>query len=133
MSFLQIIGRVGREPETNQTAKGPVVNFSVAVSDGWGENEKTTWYRVAVFNEGLQAALKGEVYKGGLVAVEGNHRQNTYNDKVTEEILANRIYLVQALARSKRADAAPVGYAPNLKPAAEPTPAETAAQTIYEF
>ena len=42
-----IVGNLGRDPEMRYTPAGKAVtSFSVAVSDGFGENKKTIWFRV---------------------------------------------------------------------------------------
>jgi single-strand DNA-binding protein len=44
------MGRLGRDPEMRYTQKGkPVCNMSVAVDSGWGDNQKTIWFRVTAW------------------------------------------------------------------------------------
>lgn len=66
-----IIGRVGKDPEMRYTPTGkPVTNFSVATSSKYGDNEKTTWFRVSTWNKQAEACNQ-YVRKGMLVMVEG--------------------------------------------------------------
>ena len=80
---IDLIGFVGRDPETSTTAGGsPVTRFSVATNDRWkGKDgqlrEHTEWHRIVFF--GPQAAKVAEfVHKSTLVEVEGSVRSRTY-------------------------------------------------------
>lgn len=101
--LTQIVGGVGREPITKSTSKGDVVEFSVAQSDGFGDDAKTTWYDVSVWNEGLQAAIldsKNGIRKGSVVAINGVVKpQGQYNPKIS----AVQIGIVTFFDRSKAA------------------------------
>ena len=44
---VTITGNLGRDPEMRYMADGTAVtSFSVAVSDGYGDNKKTIWFKV---------------------------------------------------------------------------------------
>lgn len=78
--LVGIVGVVGRDPEIKSTSAGDVTEFSVAVSDGFGDGANTTWFRVSAWNEGLQASIQaprdaGGLYKGAHVAVQGTVTQ----------------------------------------------------------
>jgi single-strand DNA-binding protein len=80
---IDLIGFVGRDPETSTTTGGsPVTRFSVATNDRWkGKDgqlrEHTEWHRIVFF--GPQAAKVAEfVHKSTLVEVEGSVRSRTY-------------------------------------------------------
>lgn len=66
-----LVGNLGRDPEMRFTPAGdPITTFSVAVEDGFGERQKTIWFRVSTF--GKQAESCNEyLVKGQQVAVEG--------------------------------------------------------------
>ena len=68
---ITIAGNVGRDPEMRYMPDGKAVtNFSVAVSDGWGDKKKTVWFRVAVW--GKRAEVANEyISKGSKILVEG--------------------------------------------------------------
>ena len=64
LNKVQIIGRLGADPEIKQMSNGKsVARLSLATSQSWkdkntGERkEKTEWHRVVVFNEGLVNAV----------------------------------------------------------------------------
>ncbi len=113
-----IVGSVGRDPIVKSTSKGDVVKFSVADSDGFGEDKTTTWYEIGVWNEGLQEQiLTGDngrplIYKGAAVAIHGSV---TPRDGYSPDVNAVRVGLVTWLQRSKRDEArpAPVAAAPD--------------------
>jgi single-strand DNA-binding protein len=86
LNKLQIIGRVGKDPEIRYLPSGEaVVNFSVATTEKWkdksGEQrEETEWHKVSAF--GRLAEIVGEyVKKGGLIYVEGKIKTRKYTDK----------------------------------------------------
>ncbi len=96
--LVGIVGVVGRDPEIKDTSKGQLTKFSVAVSDGFGEGAKTTWFNVATFNEGLQSWIQSNVYKGAHVAVQGTV---TEKEGYGPDMLAVRVGLVTWGQRSK--------------------------------
>jgi len=75
-SKTEIIGRLGKEPESRFTPSGQqVTSFSVATdhkyTNGAGEKVKeTTWFRVSVWGS-MAATCAQYLHKGSLVFVEG--------------------------------------------------------------
>lgn len=73
---VQIIGHLGRDPETRQTAGGQkVTHFSVASTRRWtGQDghsqEETIWFRVSAFGK-LGETCAQYLKSGRLVLVEG--------------------------------------------------------------
>jgi len=86
MQKLMITGNLGGDPEMRYTGSGtPVVNFSVAVSKRWtsasGERqEKTTWFKVAVWDK-LADPCHKYLKKGSKVLVVGEVEASPYIDK----------------------------------------------------
>src|SRR5689334_17335786 len=86
-----IIGNLGRDPEArNMQSGGKVVSFSVATSESWkdknGERqEKTTWHRVAIFNEKLGEVAEKYLRRGSKVYLEGRIESRKYTDKDGQE------------------------------------------------
>ena len=77
LNKVQIIGRLGADPEIKQMVNGKnVARLSVATSQSWkdkssGERkEKTEWHRVVIFNEGLVNVVQQYVKKGANVYIE---------------------------------------------------------------
>ena len=86
LNKLQIIGRVGKDPEIRYLPSGEaVVNLSIATTEKWkdksGEQrEETEWHKVSAY--GRLAEIIGEyVKKGGLIYVEGKIKTRKYTDK----------------------------------------------------
>lgn len=78
---IVIMGNLGRDPELRYTAQGaPVCNFTLATSEGKGDKEKTTWFRVTFFNKQAEVASQ-YLAKGKLVYVEGRVSLNEYVDR----------------------------------------------------
>ena len=79
MIKLQIIGNMGQDAQTNTLQNGkPVINFSVASTEKYKNESKTTWVKCAYFTErtGLLPYLK----KGTKVFVDGSGELETYTD-----------------------------------------------------
>ncbi len=69
-----LVGRLTRDPEMRYVgADGdiPVANFTIAVNEGYGENEKTHFVRVATWRK-LAETCSEHLVKGQEVLVEGN-------------------------------------------------------------
>ena len=71
LNKVQLIGRLGADPEIKQMVNGKnVARLSLATSQSWkdkssGERkEKTEWHRVVIFNEGLVNVVQQYVKKG---------------------------------------------------------------------
>ncbi len=87
LNKIQIIGRMGKDPEIRYMPNGDAVcNFSVATTEKWKDKnsgevkEDTTWHRVSAW--GRQAEIVGEyLRKGSLVYVEGKMTARKYTDK----------------------------------------------------
>ncbi len=71
---ITIVGNLGQDPEMRYMPDGTAVtNFSVAISDGFGENKKTIWFRVSVWGKRAEVANQ-YLSKGSKVLVEGRLR-----------------------------------------------------------
>lgn len=68
---LVLIGNLGNDPELRYSPSGkPVVNFSMAVNERYGETERTLWFRISAWN-GLAETLNKWLSKGDLIYLEG--------------------------------------------------------------
>jgi single-strand DNA-binding protein len=87
LNQAQIIGHLGRDPETRYMPNGDAVcNFSIATTEKWkdkatGEQkEATEWHRISVY--GRLAAVCGEyLRKGSLCYVSGKLKTRKWQDK----------------------------------------------------
>ena len=90
LNKVQLIGRLGADPEVKQMINGKnVARLSIATSQSWkdkssGERkEKTEWHRVVIFNEGLVNVVQQYVKKGANVYVEGQLSTRKWKDEST--------------------------------------------------
>ena len=97
MNSVQLIGRLTRDPEVryttgqNQTA---VARFSIAVNDGYGENERTSFINIVVF--GRQAEnCERFLSKGRQVGITGRIQTGSYEKDgrtvYTTDVVASRV------------------------------------------
>jgi len=100
LNKVQLIGRLGADPEVKQMVNGKsVARLSLATSQTWkdkntGEKkEKTEWHRIVVFNEGLVNVVQQYLKKGAQIYIEGQlstrkwKDEQTGQDKYSTEIL----------------------------------------------
>ena len=86
LNRVQLIGRLGKDPESRFTPTGKkVTQFSLAVSNRWksrdGENkESTEWVNVEAWDR-LGEVCQEYLKKGSLVYVEGRLKTDKYEDK----------------------------------------------------
>ena len=88
LNKVQIIGRLGADPEIKQMVNGKnVARLSIATSQSWkdkstGERkEKTEWHRVVIFNEGLVNIVQQYLKKGANVYIEGQLSTRKWKDE----------------------------------------------------
>jgi single-strand DNA-binding protein len=86
LNRVQLIGRLGKDPEGKFTPTGKkVTHFSVAVSNRWKSNEgemkeSTEWVNVEAW-ERLGETCQEYLKKGSLVYLEGRLKTDKYEDK----------------------------------------------------
>ena len=90
LNKVQLIGRLGADPEIKQMVNGKsVARLSIATSQSWkdrnsGEKkEKTEWHRIVVFNEGLVNVVQQYLKKGAQVYIEGQLSTRKWKDEQT--------------------------------------------------
>ena len=88
LNKVQLIGRLGADPEIKQMVNGKsVARLSIATSQSWkdkstGERkEKTEWHRVVIFNEGLVNVVQQYLKKGANVYIEGQLSTRKWKDE----------------------------------------------------
>ena len=88
LNKVQLIGRLGADPEIKQMVNGKnVARLSVATSQSWkdkssGERkEKTEWHRVVIFNEGLVNIVQQYLKKGANIYLEGQLSTRKWRDE----------------------------------------------------
>jgi single-strand DNA-binding protein len=83
LNKVQLIGRLGRDPETRFTPRGTkVTNFSVAVGRRWRDSdgqvqEDTDWFNIVAWGR-LAEICQEYLTKGRLVYIEGRLKTDRY-------------------------------------------------------
>jgi len=81
MKSVVIAGRLGKAAELRRTQGGdPVLGFSVAVDDGWGENKRTLWFKCSLWGKRGES-LAEHLGKGAAVTVSGDLSTDEYDGK----------------------------------------------------
>jgi len=86
LNRVQLIGRLGKDPETKFTPNGKkVTHFSLAVSNRWkdksGETkESTEWVNIEAWGR-LGEVCQEYLKKGSLIFLEGRLKTDKYEDK----------------------------------------------------
>ncbi|HMV95767.1 MAG TPA: single-stranded DNA-binding protein [Anaerolineales bacterium] len=86
LNRVQLIGRLGRDPESKFTPTGKkVTTFSVAISNRWKDRngemkESTEWVNIEAW-ERLGEVCQEYLHKGSLVFLEGRLKTEKYEEK----------------------------------------------------
>jgi len=100
LNKVQLIGRLGRDPETRRLGNGdPVVSMRIATSETWrdkqsGEKkERTEWHSIVIFNEGIAKVAEQYLKKGALIYVEGQLQTRKWQDQAGADRYSTEIVL----------------------------------------
>ncbi len=83
LNKVQLIGRLGKDPEVRYTTEGEAVaNVSIATTESWkdkagGKQEKTEWHNL-VFYRRLAEVVGEHLKKGALIYIEGKLTTEKY-------------------------------------------------------
>ena len=121
---VQLIGRLGQDPEVKQTKNGrTLARFSLATTeiykDSQGERqEETQWHPIVVWGERAEIAGK-YLRKGKEVALEGKLVHRTYDDadgnkKYITEVVVNEFLMLGKKEDNAVQEAAPAKAVDNL-------------------
>jgi single-strand DNA-binding protein len=134
LNKVQLIGRLGKEPEIRYTPSGDAVAvFSVATSESWNDKqsgekkEKTEWHNIVIWRK--LAEIAGQyLHKGDQVYLEGKLTTRKWqdkqgNDRYTTEVVVNNMVM---LGGKKQGGPAPHPAGDN-KPAQQPAQKPAAA------
>jgi single stranded DNA-binding protein len=86
LNKVQLIGRMGKDPEIRYTASGQAVaNFSIATDESYtkdGEKvKKTEWHNVVVWGKAVENFVQPYLHKGDLVYIDGKLQTRSWEDK----------------------------------------------------
>lgn len=93
MKSIAVAGRLGKDAELRRTNDGtPVLQFTVAVDDGYGEKKKTLWFDCSLFGKRGQS-LEDHMRKGSQVSVSGDFSTREHDGKSYLQIRVNDLTL----------------------------------------
>lgn len=101
LNKVQIIGRLGKDPETRYTQGGqPICNLNVATDESYKDQSgnvesRVEWHKIVVFSRAAENC-QNYLRKGSLVYVEGSLQTRKWQDqngqeRYTTEIKAQRV------------------------------------------
>lgn len=109
LNRVQLIGRLGKDPESRFTPTGKkVTTFSLAVSNRWksgsGETkEYTEWINVEAWGR-LGEICQEYLRKGSLIYLEGRLKTDRYEDKGETKYYTKVVALLMQMLDKKPAD-----------------------------
>jgi single-strand DNA-binding protein len=101
-----LTGRLGDDPSLKYTPAGKAIaNFDIAVNDGFGENKKTFWIKIIVWEKqaencanylkkGMQCLIEGKLSIREWETSDGQKRKAT-------EVVANRVQFLERATSNK--------------------------------
>jgi len=113
LNRVQLIGNLGKEPETRVTPNGKKVShFSLAVSQRWktaegDTKENTEWVNVEAWGR-LGEICAQYLHKGSLVYLEGRLKTDKYEDKDGETKYYTKVVALAMQMLDKKAGDEPV-------------------------
>lgn len=107
LNRVQIIGNLGKDPETRATPKGTkVCNFSIAVNRRWkggetGPKEATDWFNIEVWGR-LGEICQQYLHKGSRIYLEGRLKTVKYEQdgeqRYFTKVVANQMIMLERRA-----------------------------------
>tara|TARA_R110000782_G_C14819221_1_gene413845 strand:+ start:4071 stop:4481 length:411 start_codon:yes stop_codon:yes gene_type:complete len=111
-------GHIGNDCKVQSTQGGTAVcSFNVAVSSGFGDKEKTTWARCAIFGKRAEGKLPEHLTKGQKVAISGELTLDEWQDQQGAKqkmltVRVNELDLIGVKAEQNTQSQAPRQQAP---------------------
>ena len=92
MNVITIAGTIGKDAVLRHTEKSQVVGFSLADSQGWGDNKSVIWYDCSKWGESAEK-LAPYLVKGQSVTVTGPLGTREFEGKTYFTVRVNEIAL----------------------------------------
>lgn len=111
MNRVELLGRLGADPEVRQTRTGtPVCNFRMATNQVWTDKDgkkasRTEWHRIVVWGN-LATNCGQYLFKGRQVHLEGRLQTRQWEDRdgntrYTTEIHAEKVLFLDRGSQSR--------------------------------
>lgn len=121
LNRVQLIGRLGQDPEVRYTPSGAAVaNFTVATNRSYKDKDgnwqdETDWHKIVVWNKTAEFC-KEYVKKGNRVYVEGRLQTRKWTDKDGRDVYTTEVVVfdLQLLESREQQN----GHTPEPEPAA---------------
>lgn len=99
-----LMGRLTRDPELRHTGTGkPVLNFSVAINNGYGENQTADFINCIAWNATAEFVSK-YFKKGSMIIVIGRISTRNWEDEKGKhyltEVVANEVHFGESKSQS---------------------------------
>jgi len=113
LNRVQLIGRLGKDPESRSTPTGKkVVHFSLAVSNRWksaeGEaKDYTEWVNIEAWGR-LGEICAQYLHKGSLVFLEGRLKTDKFDDKSGETKYYTKVVALSMQMLDRKPEEEPV-------------------------
>lgn len=100
MNVVNLIGRLGRDPETSTSQSGMLIaKFSLATSTKKNGETVTQWHRCVAFGKTAEL-IQQYITKGQQLGVEGSIQYGQYDKdgitRYTTDIIVNRIHFISS-------------------------------------
>lgn len=103
MKTITIAGRVGKPGELRRTQNDePVLSFSVATDDGWGERKSTMWFDCSLWGKRAMS-LEPHINKGTAITVIGDLGRREHEGKTYLTVRVSEVELQGASSLPKGA------------------------------
>ena len=114
MNQVCLTGNLTRDVELRYTTdQKPIARFSIAVNDGYGEQQKTSFIPIVVFGKQAENCER-YISKGSKVAVTGRIETGSYEKdgrKVyTTDVIASRVEFISSTKSGETAHVEPSGF-----------------------
>ena len=97
LNKVQLIGRVGKDPEIKNLGESKVAKFSLAISEKYKGEQKTEWQNIVIWNK-LADVVQRFVKKGDLLYLEGKIQTRSWDqDGVKRYATEIVVYSMQML------------------------------------
>ena len=113
LNRVQLIGRLGKDPESRFTPNGKkVAHFSLAVSNRWksaegATKESTEWVNIEAWGR-LGEICQQYLHKGSLIFLEGRLQTDKYDDKSGETKYYTKVVALSMQMLDRKAEEEPV-------------------------